>query len=187
MDPPRELERTFLKDGEPPLHECPSGLIQPMIDGEITSHLEWNGSGRYRIDPRSGAMHSQRSLLNEVRYGSDGQHVYVAATFSEGRAPLEPIEFRLHLRNEAGDQFIVFASGGLGVLDIVASGLPESAVYAALGTIFEMRLSMSALRTRRGERLMLQVTLVRDGLPLAVLPMHGELEMQSSELAAYAG
>jgi hypothetical protein len=187
VEPPRELGDTFLKGGEPSLHESPSGLIQPVVDGEITSRLEWNCAGRYRVDPRSGAMHSQRSILQELRYGSDGQYVYISATFSEGRAPREPIEFRLHIRNETGDQFIVFASGGPGVLDIVAPGLPESAVCAALGSIFEIRLSLSALRTRRGERLLVQVTIVRDGLPVAVLPMHGELEMQSSELAAYAG
>ncbi|HEX4228958.1 MAG TPA: glycoside hydrolase family 57 protein [Bryobacteraceae bacterium] len=187
VDPPHELGDTFLKAGEPSLHENPSGLIQPVIDGEITSRVEWSGSGRYRIDPRSGAMHSQRCLVQELRYGSDGQYIYLSALFTEGRAPKEPLAFRLHIRNEAKDQFIIFASGGPGVLDVVAPGLPESAVCAALGTIFEMRLSMSALQTRRGERLLVQITLVRDGLPVAVLPMHGELEMQSSELAAYAG
>jgi hypothetical protein len=122
-----------------------------------------------------------------LRYGSDGQYVYVSATFAEGRAPKQPIEFRLQIRNEAGDQFTVSAAGGPGVLEIDAPALPESAVHAALGSIFEMRLSMNALKVRRGQRLLLQVTLVRDGLPLAVLPTHGELEMQSSELAAYAG
>jgi alpha-amylase/alpha-mannosidase (GH57 family) len=187
VEPPRELGNTFLKGDELALHQSPSGLIQPVIDGEVTSRLEWSGAGYYRNDPRSGAMHSQRSLLQELRYGSDGQYMYVSATFGEGRAPKEPIAFRLQIRNESEDQFIVFASGGPGILDIVAPGLPESAVCAALGSIFEMRLSMNALRTRRGERLLVQVTLVRDGLPVAVLPTHGELEMQSSELAAYAG
>jgi hypothetical protein len=187
VEPPRELGSTFLKGGEPALHQSPTGLIQPVIDGEVTSHLEWSGAGCYRIDPRSGAMHSQRSILQELRYGSDGQYAYVSATFAEGRAPKEPIAFRLQIRNEAEDRFIIFASGGPGVLDIVAPGLAESAVYAALGSIFEIRLSMSALRIRRGERMLVQVTVVRDGLPVAALPMHGELQMQSSELAAYAG
>ncbi|MGC2658228.1 MAG: glycoside hydrolase family 57 protein [Bryobacteraceae bacterium] len=187
LEPPRELAKTFLKGGEPALHESPSGLIQPVIDGEITSRLEWSGAGRYRMDPRSGAMHSQRSLLQELRYGSDGQYVYVCATFANGHAPEEPIEFRLKIRNEAGDHFMVCASGSTGVLDITAPDLPESAVNAALGSIFEMRLSMTALRIRRGERVLAQITLMRGGLPLAVLPVHGELEIQSNELAAYAG
>ncbi|HEX4809020.1 MAG TPA: glycoside hydrolase family 57 protein [Bryobacteraceae bacterium] len=187
LAPPPELAKTFLKGGEPALHQRPSGLIQPVIDGELTSRLEWSGAGHYRIDPRSGAMHSQRSSVREILYGSDGRNLYLSATLGDVNPPTEIVEFRIHIRNETGDQFTICASGTGGVLDIAAPSLPESAIEAALGSIFEMRISMTALHIRRGERALLQFTLVRGGLPLAVLPTHGELEMQSSEMAAYAG
>ena len=43
---PRYLVEPNLKP-EASFHEPPSGLIQPTIDGQISSHTEWTGAGRY--------------------------------------------------------------------------------------------------------------------------------------------
>jgi alpha-amylase/alpha-mannosidase (GH57 family) len=185
---PPGLNESILKAGEAGFDEPPTGLIQPEIDGLVSSHLEWSDAGRYRIDHRSGAMHSRRSLIHELQYGSDGQNVYLRVDLTEPAAASAPLEFRLHLRNPAGEEFDVDLSGTSSGGLKIDSNLPESAVTAALVNIYEIRVSMSALHLRRGDPLFLQISIFREGLQVACLPRSGELEVQCLGVtAAYAG
>ena len=38
----------------------------------------------YRLDQRTGAMHGQRFFVSELRYGSEGQNLYLRLDFVEG-------------------------------------------------------------------------------------------------------
>jgi len=185
---PPGLNKPILKGHEAGLHEPPSGLIQPEIDGLVSSHLEWSDAGHYRIDHRSGAMHSRRSLIQELQYGSDGQNIYVRVDLTEPVPAPSPLEFRLRLRNQAGEQFHVHLNGTSSAGLRVESNLPETAVAAALVNNYEIRISMGALHVRRGDPVFLQISMLREGLPVACLPASGELELASSNMsAAYAG
>ena len=76
--PPEALSRTILRleqSGE--IHETPQNPIHITLDGEITSYFEWMGAGRYRPDPRSGAMHGGAPPVWEMFYGCDGESVAV--------------------------------------------------------------------------------------------------------------
>ena len=78
LEPPAELSRPILRGfGEGEYHEAPVNLIHPTLDGEVTSHFEWLGAGRYRPDPRSGAMHGGGTAAAEMFYGSDGTELFV--------------------------------------------------------------------------------------------------------------
>ena len=73
---PPELSKPILKTADldsTSRHRARSSAI----DGVITSYFEWMGAGLYRIDSRSGAMHSRRSLIQDLRYGTDGRHIYL--------------------------------------------------------------------------------------------------------------
>jgi alpha-amylase/alpha-mannosidase (GH57 family) len=185
---PPGLNESILKRREAAVHEPPSGLIQPEIDGLVSSHLEWSGAGHYRIDHRSGAIHSRRSLIQELLYGSDGQNIYVRVDLSEPLPPSQPLEFRLQLRNQADERFHIHLIGAGPSAFSIDSNLPEGALAAALVNIYEMRISMNALHLRRGDPVFLQLSIFREGLPVATLPVSGELELESSSMsAAYAG
>src|SRR3984957_6655886 len=76
--PPEALSRSILRieqSGE--IHDIPRNPIHVTLDGEITSYFEWMGAGRYRPDPRSGAMHGAAPPVWEMLYGCDGQSVSV--------------------------------------------------------------------------------------------------------------
>jgi alpha-amylase/alpha-mannosidase (GH57 family) len=76
--PPEALSRSILRleqSGE--IHETPQNPIHITLDGEVTSYFEWMGAGRYRPDPRSGAMHGAAPPVWEMFYGCDGQSVSV--------------------------------------------------------------------------------------------------------------
>lgn len=183
---PAELEKPLLNPAEAELHERPSGFIQPTIDGQLTTPQEWADAGRYRIDHRSGAMHSQRSLIQELQYGTDGQNLFMRVDVTERENGTLPLSFRFHLRNPTGEQFSLHLSGQEPNLALIDSGLPAGAVTAAVRDLCEIRVSMSALHVRRGESVFLHLTVFREGLPVASLPLNGEVELQSSPLTAYA-
>jgi alpha-amylase/alpha-mannosidase (GH57 family) len=84
-EPPAELSRPILKGfGEGEHHEAPVNPIHAVMDGEVTSHFEWLGAGRYRPDPRSGAMHGGTGVVQEMFYGTDDGNLYVRLDGTNG-------------------------------------------------------------------------------------------------------
>ena len=76
--PPEALSRSILRlDQSGEIHETPQNPIHVTLDGEVTSYFEWMGAGRYRPDPRSGAMHGAAPPVWEMFYGCDGESVSV--------------------------------------------------------------------------------------------------------------
>jgi len=103
---PAELSRPILKGfGEGEHQEAPVNSIHPVMDGEVTSHFEWLGAGRYRPDPRSGAMHGGSAGAQEMFYGWDDANLYVrldgsggdsfAIEFETGAATAEVVRGRI--------------------------------------------------------------------------------------------
>jgi hypothetical protein len=174
---PGELAHTLLKP-QAPEHRAPSGMIQPVIDGRDTTQGEWANAGRYRPQHTSGPMHSQRPPIQELRYGSDGQNLYLwigcgAAT-----------ELTVTLRNGVGEHFAIDASTS-GNRSAADATLPAGAVEAVLKDACEMRISLAALHTKLGSPLFLKIDVWSDGLPTGSLPAFGELELKQTTMAAY--
>ena len=58
----------------------PTGLIQPEVDGEVTSYFEWVGAGSFEAAAVAGAMHqvseaAKRIVL--VEFGFDREHLFI--------------------------------------------------------------------------------------------------------------
>lgn len=85
LEPPAELSRPILKGfGEGEHHEAPANPIHAVMDGEVTSHFEWLGAGRFRPDPRSGAMHGGSAGASELFYGWDDLNLYIRLDGADG-------------------------------------------------------------------------------------------------------
>ncbi len=181
LDPPPELALPIVRDTQPKLHYAPSGLIQPQIDGAISSSAEWSQAGRYRMANESG----QQSIIREMFYGSGGDSIYFRVDLAEDPVATAPLEFRFEIRNRAGERFpLHLLADGQGV-SLNSTDLPQATVEAALGQIFEMRLSMSALHMRAGDPLHLRLSVLRAGLTIASLPPFGDVELYARPLAAH--
>ena len=48
---------------------APENQLDVTLDGEVTSFFEWAGAGRYRPDPRKGAMDGGQVPLRELYFG----------------------------------------------------------------------------------------------------------------------
>jgi len=76
-EPPANLSHPILKSQPGAFHEPPSNSLNVVLDGEVTSPFEWMGAGRYRPDPRSGAMDTGEHPVREIFYGCDSTRLFV--------------------------------------------------------------------------------------------------------------
>jgi len=138
LEPPARLSYPILQAQEGELHEPPTNPIDVTLDGEVTSAFEWMGAGRFRPDPRSGAMHGGGSVAREMFYGSDGKRLFVrldaaaqgqlGIDFESGTAVVRVVSGRI-VEMEAlrkGDRFrITVTRDGLPTVTLPSQGWIE--------------------------------------------------------------
>lgn len=186
LQPPEDLAEPNLKQAEMELHDLPSGLIEPKIDGVVTSSREWSDGGRYRIDHRSGAMHSQPPVIRELLYGTDGRYIFLGIELNEHAAGKPEFEFRVEIASGSEGRHCISARTSVSDGANVDTDLPKDAVNAAIGDLCEMAISMNALGLKSGEPFAVRVAIYRDALPVAFLPATGELQLRPTPMASFA-
>jgi alpha-amylase/alpha-mannosidase (GH57 family) len=173
LAPPDELSRQILRVTVPEFHETPTGPVRAVIDGQITSYFEWLGSGVYRVDHRTGAMHGQRFFVQELRYGSDGQNLYLRLDFVENTlSSLHGTELRISIQPSSGGEPAIRVIPLTGVMD---------GVEAACGRVCEVKVSLSPIGITLGHSLRFQLSLWQAGLPMDALPTQGWIELSTAE------
>jgi alpha-amylase/alpha-mannosidase (GH57 family) len=118
----------------------PTGFIQPVLDGELTSYFEWLGAGSVEAAAAAGAMHQvsgPSSHIRLVEFGFDLEHLFVRVTGQQpvmdalahgfslslnfltpaglrvvvGQGPSGQPEARLHFRDDDGSVRITECAG----------------------------------------------------------------------------
>jgi len=149
--PPEALSQSILKSQPGELHELPRNSIYATLDGEITSVFEWSGAGRYRPDPRSGAMHGD-APLRELFYGTDGENLFVrmdqVKLAQTGIRQAQPGDFKIEFE----------------------AGVAETRI--AIRRIVELSAPLIGQPGRR-----FRITIARDGLPAITVPADGWIEL----------
>ena len=188
LNPPEELSRPILKVAAAEVHTPPTGPVRPVIDGEATSYFEWLGAGVYRIDTRTGAMHGQKFLIQQLYYGSDGLNLFVRLDFEPGAAAaLSGVDAHFTLQPCTAGASSSYAS--LEFRDgLVSAGelrwvKPEvnAPIEFAFRKALEVRFSLAALGAGTGQPLCLQLSLWKQGLPLDAIPQSGWLDISTAE------
>src|ERR1039457_2725733 len=178
LEPPTDLSRPILKAAAPESHDLPTGPIRATIDGEVTSYFEWLGAGLYVVDARSGAMHGQRFVVREMRYGSDGSNLYVRLDFEQNM--ISAMQGALVTLQVAP----LSDPGKIKTLNMQLEqsrpGNVEGAEYA-FSKIFEARVPLSAIGAAIREPVRFHLSLWQDGLPLDAVPQQGWLEVSTTE------
>jgi alpha-amylase/alpha-mannosidase (GH57 family) len=127
----------------------PTGLIEPVIDGEESSYFEWLGAGVLEVRHLAGAMHQierREPSVSGVRFGFGADTLFLRL---DGRRPLGPqfaegMAFRLTFIEPAGAALVVRSVGaGIVVLWERRAGSrawtePATSVRLAAETIVEL-------------------------------------------------
>jgi alpha-amylase/alpha-mannosidase (GH57 family) len=169
---PEELSRPILRVTLSEYHQKPTGPVKATLDGEVTSYFEWLGAGVYHVDNRSGAMHGQRFFVQELRYGSDGQSLYLRLDFVEN-SNLLGTELRINLQSVASPEIVASRT-------VPLAGAADG-VESAFGKVCEVRFSLAAAGISIGQDLRFQVSLWQNGLPMDALPPQGWIEFSTAE------
>lgn len=178
IEPPPELSRPILGVGQPESHDLPSGPVRAVIDGEVSSYFEWLGSGLYLVDSRSGAMHGQRFVVRELRYGSDGSNLFVRLDFEQNMvSALRGALVILHAAPLSDpDKIKMFNMH----LDQNHRGEGEGPEFA-FSRIFEARIPLTLIGAALQQPVQFHLSLWQDGLPLDAVPQQGWLEVSTAE------
>ncbi len=178
IEPPAELSRPILKVALPESHDLPTGPVQAVIDGEVSSYFEWLGAGLYLVDNRSGAMHGQRFVIRELRYGSDGSNLFVRLDFEQNMLPsLQGATIMLHVAPTSDpEQMKIFN------LQLDSTHRSESdGVQHAFSKIFEVRVPLASVGAAMRQPVQFHLSLWQDGLPLDAVPQQGWIEVSTTE------
>ena len=117
---------------------------------QVTSYFEWLGSGVYRVDQRTGAMHGQRFFVHELRYGSDGQSLFLRLDFVEN-SNLQGTELRLNVQSAAGSSTVSHT--------LPLSGA-SNGIESSFGKVCEVRFSLASAGIAIGQEVRFQLSLM---------------------------
>ncbi len=178
LPPPEELSRPILNFTPADFRVNPASPIHPTIDGKVTSYFEWMGAGVYRQDGRSGSMHSDKYLVREAHYGTDGARLYLRIDFDDAsQQTLSGVELRLGL--QAGS---AASNGSLGVFAGESGGAFQTGsafpgAECSFEKILEAGVPLAAIGMDPAQPFRFQFSLWRDGLPMDAVPQQGWLEL----------
>ncbi|MGH9659670.1 MAG: glycoside hydrolase family 57 protein [Bryobacteraceae bacterium] len=184
LAPPEELSRPIVKSAVRVVTAGPTGLIHPVLDGEVTSYFEWLGAGLYKTDERTGAMHGARFLVREAHFGADRTHLFLRLDFCE--VDLTGAEMRMRVESaadpsSAGTLTLRFRGGELAVVE--ARGIEVDCV---LRRVLEIGVALGPIGAA-GRPVRFQFSMWQDGLPMDAVPQHGWLEVSTSASEEWIG
>ena len=128
----------------------------------------------YRLDQRTGAMHGQRFFVRELRYGSEGQNLYLRLDFVEGAdlaGPETELRIAVHALHSGDDPIM---------RSVPLTGCAEG-VQSVCGKVCEVRVSLSNVGIPFGHDIRFQLSIWQAGLPMEALPPQGWIELSTAE------
>ncbi len=172
---PEELSRPILRVDVEESQVSPSGPITVTVDGTISSYFEWLGSGIYHMSSRGGAMHGKRFLIRELRYGTDGEKLFVRVDFNAGSHQAdEVLEARFAVRANG------FPEKNFSVVVEKGSATPGKG-SGPVDCAFQTVLEVGALLPAPAHEAEFQMSLWSDGLPVDAVPAQGWLFVPADE------
>ena len=185
---PEELWVTNITTAPPAVHiQRPTGFIQPVIDGEMTSYFEWVGAGSVERGTAAGAMHQVSDGtpgISAVEFGFDLESCFVrvdgsmpvseilAAGYGLTVRFLAPVDLRVGL--DGTGALVVSRKSETGNWSPVADGR----LQAAVGAVAELKIPFAALGAAVGTRVALVVLLTRDNAEIDRQPRHHAIEFE---------
>ena len=78
---PATLKMPICRSEVVPETRQPNELIQPVIDGQVTSFYEWAGAGLYETGRAMGAMYQAERLIENIHFGFNTEQLFLRIDF----------------------------------------------------------------------------------------------------------
>jgi alpha-amylase/alpha-mannosidase (GH57 family) len=186
---PEELFVTNITT-QPPEVEInrPTGFIEPVLDGEVTSYFEWVGAGSVDVAPTAGAMHQvtdRPAGVALVEFGFDLENLFIRV---DGTKPMRDIlgtgvELTIRFIQPLGLRIVVALDGAATETRLLTSAdkgrwdvLECPGTRAAVRGVVELRVPFRCLDVKAGASVSFIVALHRGGTELEHHPRHRPIE-----------
>ena len=93
---PATLKAHICRSEVVPETRQPTDLIQPVIDGQVTSFYEWFGAGLYETGRAMGAMYQAELLIETIHFGFSTEQLFLRIDFRKNTEL--PTNARLSIR-----------------------------------------------------------------------------------------
>jgi alpha-amylase/alpha-mannosidase (GH57 family) len=193
---PEELFVTNITTQPPSVEiQRPTGLIEPEIDGEVTSYFEWVGAGSCATADAAGAMHQgseAASRLTRVEFGFDLEHLFIRV---DGAKPMRELlvgapGLTVRFLKPAGLQVVLRRDGShADVLQVRRSAKGDcdlvtcDGLASAVGRITELRVPFACLGVRQGDPVAFFVTLSEGTAGVVPEPRHEPIQLEVPDRA----
>jgi hypothetical protein len=165
VEPPQDLHLPIKAGGRRGLLERPVDQFSPVIDGEVTSYLEWFCAGLFDLGYDSGAMQRADRRLRSLRFGVDDGRLFLCLEGREGLDGLREAGLQLELdalgARRLRVRFRLDVEGGAPEV-LEGDARPDELAFA-WNRVAEMGLPLQALGAGPGRDVHLTFHLLRDG------------------------
>lgn len=165
-----------------PLRE-PTGLVTPLIDGFAAPHIDWVGAGIYRPSRGMGTMFQGSLVVTALHWGLDLTELFLRLDLTD-QAVQRPSLGRIQVDLLHGDRHAVVD----GALDKGCGPAqdPDGRSFGRVcfGDIVEVSIPFEELGLPRGEKVLMAVHLMTEGVEIERLPRYGHLTLQIPGLGA---
>jgi hypothetical protein len=193
---PEELFVTNITTQPPTLEiRRPTSLIQPDMDGEVTSYFEWVGAGSFETFAVSGAMHQVSDISTRIRlvqFGFSLEHLFIRV---DGARPMRQLlvgalGLTIRFLKPAGLQVVVRRDGKFADVLLVkrsakgdwdVSDCPGLA--SAIGRVVEIRVPFACLGVRPQDSVAFFVTLSEGTVEVEQQPRHAPIQLEVPDAA----
>jgi alpha-amylase/alpha-mannosidase (GH57 family) len=167
----------------------PSGLIDPTIDGHVSSYFEWLGAGVYTPDPSSGSMHGAAQFVEALYYGYNRQALFLRIDFNPAfLSEHQDFEVRIHCCGRSSARLeATVEKGRVGHIrcwkgeEQSPTVLAAEQARAAFSRILEVLLRYDLLEVNLRDRIQVEVSLWIEQLPIQMIPHTGSLNIELTE------
>jgi alpha-amylase/alpha-mannosidase (GH57 family) len=168
----------------------PTGLIEPVIDGEVSSYFEWVGAGSFETDAVAGAMHQVAETSNRislVEFGFDLEHLYIRV---DGARPMRELlvgalGLTVRFLKPAGLQVVLRRDGKFADVILVKRSTKGDwdvatcdGLGSAIGRVAELRVPFRCLGVQSAESVAFFVTLSEATVEVEQQPRHAPIEFE---------
>jgi alpha-amylase/alpha-mannosidase (GH57 family) len=179
VNAPAEITESIIKKQMVRADVEPTGLIEPVIDGRLTTFYEWLSAGWFPAVGPEGAMSGGEPLVSDVYYGFNLENLYFRFDFvkREEQLDLAGWSLSIYVQNDSqyridmplcgADSYLVYRKGREGWVRRTRK------TTVAVGRVVELAVPWADLNLRTGEKVYFTVGVCQDGLERERLPRSG--------------
>jgi hypothetical protein len=177
---------------QPPVAEIhpPTGFIEPLVDGEVTSYFEWVGAGCIEVVSTAGAMHQVAERppgVALVEFGFDLRNLYIRV---DGTRPMSELlggglALTVRFIKPAGQRIVSWhGRDGLEVRMQRRAGKGDwrfgecPGLLGAVGRVVELQVPFASLGAGTGDPVAFFIVLTRESAELEQHPRHLPIEFE---------